>query len=111
MGIIVLPGFTPPRRWCNIFYRKNNRRYQTGKALPASESWAFYVRICVRKSFQNLLKLDNIEENLLNGKIVISISYNNLRRLESSGVLPENPRVRSSILRLGTINISIFYMG
>ena len=57
----------------------------------------------MRKCFQNLLKLDNIEENLLNGKVVISNSYNNLRRLESSGVLSENPRVRSSILRLGTI--------
>ena len=68
---------------------------------------SFCVRICVRKSFQNLLKLGNIEENLLKRKVVISNSYNNLRRLESSGVLPENPRVRSSILRLGTIKTSL----
>ena len=33
---------------------------------------------------------------------MIAIAYNNLRRLGNSGVMPENPRVGSSILSLGT---------
>ena len=35
--------------------------------------------------------------------LIKTLSYSDIRRLENSGGLPENPRVGSSILSLGTI--------
>ena len=62
------------------------------------------MRICVRKSSQNLLKLAKIgKDKKIN--IMISDACNNLRRLGSPDVVSENPRVAPqahSILSPGT---------
>ena len=49
----------------------------------------------IGKSVENLLKSEKLKINNFN-----KLCY--LRRLGISGVVPENPRVRSSTLRLGT---------
>jgi len=61
---------------------------------PEDEEWIRYkkicVRICVRKTFQNLLKLAKIGQNKKKQKFVISGTSFNLRRLGSSEVLSLN---------------------
>jgi hypothetical protein len=51
------------------------------------------VRICMRKTFQNMLKLPKIGKNLLKLNLVISSSYNNLRGLGGSEVRVRNQMV------------------
>ena len=60
------------------------------------------VRICVRKTFQNMTKWDKIGKYMKWKTGVIIICYGKLRRLGNSEVVTENPRVGSSILSLGT---------
>jgi hypothetical protein len=49
------------------------------------------VRICVRKTFQNLPKCDKIGKDGLKRNLGISNSSNDLRRLRSLGTLTQNP--------------------
>ena len=54
------------------------------------------VRICVRKTFQNMLKRAKIGKNRKNEKPMIPNTSLTLRRLGSSEVLPTNPQVARS---------------
>ena len=54
------------------------------------------------KKIPKLAKTCKIDKNVKTLYPVFSLCYCNLRRLESSEVVPENPRVGSSILSLGT---------
>jgi len=54
------------------------------------------VRICVRKTFQNVLKLAKIGKNRKKEKPMIPNTSLSLRRLGSLGVLTTNPQVASS---------------
>jgi hypothetical protein len=49
------------------------------------------LRICVRKTFQNLLKRARIGRNKKNGSDVVSNTFLILKRLRSSRVLSTNP--------------------
>ena len=69
----------------------------------------FCVGICVRKTFQNLLKLAKIGKNKKNENDVVPNTSLTLTRLGNSGVLTANPQVaRSSRAgRANKINYSI----
>ncbi len=51
----------------------------------------FCVRICVRKTFQNLLKSEKMGKSVEFRIKMISNSYYNFRRLGNSGILTSNP--------------------
>jgi hypothetical protein len=64
------------------------------------------VRICVRLLFQNVPKPTKIGKSVELENLVFKACYDKLRNVGNPKAVPENPRVGSSILSLGTREIN-----
>jgi len=81
----------PRLSWDQKWSSMKNKEGREHLIVSIDQLGQFCVGICVRKTFQNLLKLAKIGKNKKNENDVVPNTSLTLRRLGSSGVLTANP--------------------